>query len=257
MKASVSRIKLFKACRRAYFFKYVENLEPVQKAESLQIGSNYHKLIETLYKNGGLFNVDEDYSKEQAMAAAYRKYIYPKLKVKEAEKWFEKRIGKHVLIGRVDGIADDGLIVEHKTTSEDLANGSYEFNLQWDEQVLAYMSLTGAMQVHYTVIRKPTIRKKKDESEQEFYNRMVEWYDTETESKIQMFEIYRTDKEVAEFEKGFEEICDEMENAHNLYRCQNYCTAWGRRCEYSSVCLNYDPNQMYAEFERKKKGEAL
>ena len=244
MIASISRVKLFKSCRRAYQFRYIEDLEPVQKAEALETGSNYHEELEDLYRNGGIAIVN--HSKEEAMAVAYQRYIYPKFEVKSVEEWMQKPIGNHILLGRVDGIAEDGLLVEHKTTSAEITE-EYEYNLQWDEQILAYMYLTDAREVWYTVCRKPTIRQKKNETDEEFFQRMVDWYDTETESRIRLLKISRTDEEVQDFAEGFKAICDEMERGV-IYRNTNYCNCWGRRCEYSSICLNYDPNQEYVEF---------
>lgn len=244
MKASISRVKLFESCRRAYQFRYIYDLEPVEKATALQVGSNYHEEIEELYRNGGVAIVN--YSKEEAMAVAYQKYIYPKFKVQAVEKWYQKPVGKHILIGRVDGISQDGLLVEHKTTSGDITE-EYEYNLQWDEQILAYMYLTETRSVYYTVCRKPTIRQRKNESDKEFFERMVAWYDEDTDSKIRLMRINRTDEEVEEFARNFETICDEMERGV-IYRNQSYCNCWGRRCEYSSICLNYDPKQSYVGF---------
>lgn len=246
MRASISRIKLFKACRRAYQLKYIYNLEPVEVADALQIGSRYHELIETLYKDGDLLSCEEDYSKELAMATAYWKHIYPQFKVKAVEEWLEKPIGRHILIGRVDGISEDGLLVEHKTTGADITE-EYEFNLQWDEQILAYMYLTGAREVYYTVIKKPTIRQKKTESDEEFFQRMVDWYDEDTDTKIRLLRISRTDQEIKGFTRGFQMMCDEMERGV-IYPNSLCCNCWGRRCEYSSICLNYDPNQNYVGF---------
>ena len=45
MRISASKIKAFKACRRLYELKYIENLVPVEKSQALEIGSNYHKLL--------------------------------------------------------------------------------------------------------------------------------------------------------------------------------------------------------------------
>lgn len=245
MKASISRIDCFKACRRIYFFKYVEGLIPLQTPEALETGRNYHQRIELLSKGAVLEN---DFSKEAAMTEAYQRFILPKIQIAEPEKRFEKQIGRHTLEGIVDGIATDGLVVEHKTTSADIESGEYEFNLQWDDQVLAYMSLTGARQIHYTVCKKPTIRQSKNETVEEFYERMVNWYD---ESKIQLIEVYRTDNEIKQFEEEFVAICDEMEKAEYWYRNNKHCNAWGRRCEYSGICLNYDPEQDYVDFIKK------
>lgn len=247
MRASISRIDCFKACRRMYFLKYVEGLIPLQTSEAIETGRNYHSRIEQLSKGE---QPENDYSKEAAMAEAYKKFILPKIQIAEPEKWYEKQIGKHTLIGVVDGIATDGLIVEHKTTSADIESGEYEYNLQWDEQVLAYMSLTGKRQVHYTVCKKPTIRQSKSETMEQFYQRMVDWYD---DNKIQLLEVYRTDDEVAAFEQDFVKMCDEMENAENFYKNTKHCNVWGRRCEYSGVCLHYDPNEEYVDFIKGEK----
>lgn len=249
MKLSITQIKQFKACRRAWQLRYKEGLRPVQTAEALELGKSYHELLEALEKGE-----EPDYSvfdKPHAMAKAYEKYILPQFKVVAAEKELEKQIGAHTLHGFVDGLSDDGHIVEHKTTSMDIAEGGeYEYNLLWDEQVLAYMSLSGLRKVHYTVCKKPTIRQKKDETEEEFYNRMVAWYDDDTENKIRVFTVERTDEEVAQWEQDFVTIADEIERGV-IYKNTCQCMQYGRRCEYSSVCLHYDPEQQYIEFTKE------
>lgn len=258
MKASISQIKLFKACRKAWDFKYQEHLKPVVNPDALETGKAYHGYIEELENGVDLAAKYQGiYTKELAMALAYQKYIYPKFHVTVAEKELEKPIGEHILHGFVDGLSDDGYIVEHKTTSRDISEGGeYEYNLLWDEQVLAYMSLTGCRKVYYTVCRKPTIRLKKDESDEEFFKRILEWYDDDTEHKIRVFTVERTDAEVAQFEKDFESICAEISACEHgdiiAHRNTCHCNAWGRRCEYASICLNYDPAQQYVEFYKEE-----
>lgn len=251
MRVSVSKIKTFKSCRRLYELRYIENLRPVQTPEALQVGKNYHKLLEELNTTGAI-NVDElenPYSKELAMAMAYDKYIYPKFKVTEAEKWLEYELPDgDKLVGQVDAIAEDGCIVEHKTYGGNDSMEQYEYNLMWDEQISAYMMMTGARKVYYTVCRKPTIRQKKDETEEEFFKRMVLWYDEDTDSKIRLFEIYRTDDEVEQFRADLLAMVREMRQTGCFYRNTCQCNMYGGRCEYSSVCLHYDPNQEYVEF---------
>lgn len=249
MKLSITQIKAFKACRRAWQLRYKEGLRPVQTAEALELGKSYHELLEALEKGE-----EPDYSvfdKPHAMAKAYEKYILPQFKVMAAEQELEKELGGHTLHGFVDGLSDDGHIVEHKTTSMDIADGGeYEYNLLWDEQVLAYMSLSGLRKVHYTVCKKPTIRQKKDETEEEFFQRMVAWYDEDTENKIRVFTVERTDEEVEQWEQDFVTIADEMERGV-IYKNTCHCMQYGRRCEYSSVCLHYDPEQQYIEFTKE------
>jgi hypothetical protein len=254
MKVSISRVKLFKACRKAYEFKYVYNLVPKQKPEALEIGLGYHAKLEELYKTG---DFDADFSKESAMATAYKKYIYPRFQVKAVEDWLEMPLERgNTLIGRVDGMADNGWIVEHKTTGQEIGP-EYEYNLLWDEQILAYMALTGARSIYYTVCRKPSIRRKREESEEDFFNRMVDWYEDETEKKIALMGLARTDEEVESFIDDLNDVVTQMNLAlfagpQHMYRNTAYCHCWGRRCEYSPVCLNYNPLQEYLGFEKKE-----
>ena len=253
MRLSISKIKTFKSCRRLYELKYIEGLKPAVKPEALETGSNYHKLLEELNKGNYEALVENDYSKERAMAQAYYKYIYPKFHVKEAEKWLEYDLGcGDTLVGIADGIADDGHIVEHKTCGSEITE-QYEYNLLWDEQILAYMLMTGMRKVWYTVCRKPTIRQKQNESEEEFYKRMVDWYDEDTDSKIRLLEIERTDEEVEQFKQELHEMCRMMHDAEHFYRNTCHCNQYGRRCEYSSICMHYDPNQQYVEFVKEDK----
>lgn len=231
----------------------MEMLEPIQKVEALETGSNYHKLLETLNTTG---EIESGYTKEIAMATAYKKYIYPQFKVSEAEKWLEYDLGNgDKFVGIADGIANDGHIVEHKTTSQEITE-QYEYNLLWDEQILAYMLMTGSRKVWYTVCRKPTIRQKQNETDEDFYKRMVDWYDTDTDKKIRLLNIERTDAEVADYEVDLHVMLATMQEAtrqRNYYRNTCQCNVYGRRCEYSSVCLHYDPSQQYIEFIKEDK----
>lgn len=253
MKVSCSSISCFKSCRRLYELKYIEGLEPIKKAEALEVGSNYHEKLESLY-NSGRFDVDFD--KESAMALAYEKYIYPQFSMQAVEEWKEKDFGGHKIVARFDGITSDGRLVEHKTTGA-FNLEEYEYDLQWNEQILAYMWLTGAREVIYTVCRKPTIRQKQNETDEEFFNRMCAWYDEDTEDKIRLIELSRTDDEVEEWAQSLKVIAEQMQEAHTRrelnYKNTSYCKAWGRRCEYSSVCLHYDPNTTYAEFTKSER----
>jgi hypothetical protein len=117
------------------------------------------------------------------------------------------------------------------------------------------MLLTGKRKVWYTVCRRPTIRQKQNESDEDFYNRMVEWYDTDTDSKIRLLEIERTDDEVEAFKAELMRMIDDMRNASHFYKNTCHCNMYGRRCEYSSICLHYDPNQQYLEFVKEQEGK--
>ena len=182
MKISTSKIKCYKSCKRLYYLRYVEGLEYVPEIQSLEDGKTYHSKLEQLY-NKGWFSIDEDNPKVSAMACAYEKYIYPQFKVRAAEETFEYKLTDNIqLVGRFDGIAEDGLVVEHKTTSADV-DDEYVYNLQWDEQILTYMLVSGKNEMYYTVCKKPTIRQKQNETAEEYYERCCAWYAEDTDKK--------------------------------------------------------------------------
>lgn len=256
MKISSSKVRCYKACKRLYFLKYVEGLEYLPEIRTLEDGKTYHSKLEQLYTEG-YFAVDEDNPKISAMAFAYEKYIFPQFKVNRAEEWFEiKLTPTHTLVGRYDGIAEDGCVVEHKTTSADV-DDEYIYNLQWDEQILNYMLASGKNKIYYTVCKKPTIRQKQNETAEEFLNRCIAWYDEDTDKKIRVISVERSQKEIAEQKEALKAIArdivaTEKKGEKAFYRNQSHCTCYGRRCEFASICLDYDPKLEYVEFKKKE-----
>lgn len=258
MRVSVSKLKTFKACRRAYQLKYIYDLVPVETSDALVTGSSYHEKVEKLYR-GTQDDSEDDFSKSEAMLQAYKKYVYPMVPISagnvEVEVNQTIRVGgiNVDVIGRLDGVADDGTLVEHKTVSAEITE-QYEYDLQWDEQLLMYMLLTGARKCYYTVCRKPTIRQKRGESDEEFFHRMVSWYDEDTDSKIRLFLVERTDAEIMRYEDELQSViaevvfCESM--SKHYYKNALHCFRWGRRCEYAEICQHYDPNQDYINFKK-------
>lgn len=247
---SATKIKDFKACRRLYYFKYVEGLTPIVDTIALKDGRTYHEKVEEIY-NTGTFTPSGD--KTDAMAMAYQKYIYPKFKVNKVEEWFNYPLNdKHTLIGRFDGITEDGLIVEHKTTIKDI-DEEYLYDLQWNEQILCYMLAKNVNTIYYTVCKKPTIRKRLSETDEEFVHRCCEWYDVDTDEKITIIKFTRLNSEIQDFKKHLIELADEMEECekyNKLYCNPSNCYSYGVRCKYSSICLNYNKNIDYVDFIR-------
>lgn len=268
MRVSASKIKCYKACKRKYFFKYVEELESVSEAQVLKDGKIYHSLIEEMY-NEGTFLADFNNPKITAMAMAYYHKIYPQFEINKVEQEFEYKLNdEHTLVGRFDGIAKDGCIVEHKTTSSDI-DEEYIYGLQWDEQILNYMLASGKNEMYYTVCKKPTIRLRQGETNLQFFGRCVEWYETDTDKKIRVIKVTRNQKEIERQKDALLciveniELDEELFNEYSFisehkkdnvfYRNPSNCTCYGRRCEFASICLDYDPKLEYVEFTKKEK----
>lgn len=250
MRLSNSGIQCFKSCRRKYELRYVEGVTPVQSAEVLERGRSYHEKVEMLLK-GEAFDFDDP--KTDAMAMAFQKYVMPKIgQVEAVEEWFNRELPNgNVIVGRCDGRLKDGRIVEHKTSSGDL-DEAYIAGLQNDEQILTYMWAYGVNHILYTVCKTPTIRLKKDEDEDSFRQRCIDWYDEDTEHKIGTIDVYRSPEEIAEFEQDLNEIADEIDQCKRFYRVPSHCMKWNRPCEYMSICRNYDPQMEYAGFYRRE-----
>lgn len=248
MTLSNSGIQCFKSCRRKYELKYVEGLIPVQTADVLERGRSYHAKLESVLQ-GEPFEWDNP--KTDAMAMAFEKHVLPVIgKVEAVEEWFRKELPDgNIIVGRCDGRLADGRLVEHKTTSGDLDEG-YIAGLQNDEQILTYMWAYGVNNILYTVCKTPSIRQKKDESEDEFRQRCLDWYDTDTALKIGTIDVYRSPEEIAEFASDILKMSEEIVNCHNFYRVPSHCMKWNRPCEYMSVCRNYDPSMEYIGFTK-------
>ena len=82
---------------------------------------------------------------------------------------------------------------------------------------------------------------------------MCDWFDEDTNNKIRLIEVVRTDEQVENFRNDVVEMAYVMNLAEEkklFYKNTGYCWKWGRQCEYAPVCLHYDPNEEYVEFER-------
>lgn len=247
-KISATKLNCYIACKKKYDFTYNEELQPIQKTEALEIGSNYHEAIANYLKNKELTMVED--IKIETMRSAFIKYISPQLdKIKDVEVYKEIQLDNEIqMIGYIDGITENGIPVEHKTTSKNV-DEFYINRLNWDLQVAMYMILNKVNKCIYTVCQKPSIRIKKDETEAEFYDRCMQWYEDETDKKIGLFEVVRTNEELQEKQKEILEIAKEMKNTKLYYRNPNNCMILD--CPYSSICLDYDKNVMPIGFKKR------
>lgn len=248
MRMSNSGIQCFKACRRKYELKYIENVIPVQNVDALDRGKSYHEKVEAILAEQPW---SFDNPKTDAMALAFQKYILPQIgKVEAVEEWFYKTLPDgNTVVGRCDGRLADGRLIEHKTTSGDL-DETYIAGLQNDEQILTYMWAYDVNNILYTVCKVPTIRLRKDETDDNFRLRCTEWYETDTAQKIGTIDVYRSPEEIAEFSDDILKMSDEIEHCHNFYRVPSHCMKWNRPCEYMAICRNYDPQMEYIGFTK-------
>lgn len=246
MKVSYSKMQCFKDCRRMYELKYIYGVYPTQQPQTLQDGLSYHEGIEKLINNA---DVEIPHNKIGSMIYAFKKHIeLPKCQIK-TEQPFIIDVGMHQLVGRFDGLGDD-FVLEHKTTSSNI-DGAYWQQAERSEQVLTYCLASGYAEVLYTACKKPTIRQKKNETEEEYFDRCCEWYD-DNYTKIGQQILYKSPLQIERYADILERTADEMEKCNLFYKNCQHCMKWGRLCEYAPICEEYNPKQDYIGFERKE-----
>ena len=245
---TTSQIKEFKNCRFKFWLSYRKLLKPRIEPEALTIGSSYHDKVEQILKTGDFIPTDEP---TDAMARAFKKYILPSIpKIIATEKQFSVQLSEDVwLDGKIDAIAE-GCLVEHKTTKNYIDEG-YLYRVHFiDSQVTNYLIATENQPVCYTVITKPTIRIKKDESMSEYIKRCEEWYDTETYKKVKVFFTGRTDEQLEKQRQDIINIAREMKNCENWYKNETACLLG--KCQFSGICPSYKDNMELVDFEYKE-----
>jgi Holliday junction resolvase-like predicted endonuclease len=288
-----SRAKAFRRCARFHQNSYILRYRPCQKAEALHFGSVFHLMLAAWWTANpelrlssaldevGLRELDEiDRILAEELILAYdARWSEEPLRTERVEVQFETALINPAtgalsrtwrLGGKIDVIASrDGrpMIVEHKTTSEDIAPGSaYWRKLRIDSQVSTYF--LGAQSIGfdvetciYDVIRKPKLeplkatpeasrkytkqgalyanQRDRDETPEEFRARLREHIAENIEKLFQRGEVVRSEAELAEFNFDMWQtarMIREAEVAERHPRNPDACFQWSRACEYFDVC---------------------
>ena len=279
----------FNACHRAYKIAYVDLIRPAKASEALTFGTAMHALLEAYWTgaNPDFSKTTGDEFKDKTLIALFDGYV---------EKWGAKdylnyeRIGAEigfeaplmnpetggtsktwVLAGKIDAIAKDKstgkhIIIEHKTTSQDIGPGSdYWKKLPIDGQVSGYY--VGASTLGYDVdvclydvIRKPTIKPYKatpeesrkykkdgtlyagqhetDETPDEWYSRLKKDIAERPEYYFQRIEVVRSESDLSDYLFDMWAVGREIADAERIGRWSrnpNACSIYGS-CEYFDVC---------------------
>ena len=170
---SASSAGAFATCPRRFFYSHELGWQPAVEARALTFGKAWHGFlerlaagyehpIETMVESAEGF--DELTEMEAGTLYAYAqafldRYHLPKIK---SEVTFRDRVdgSRFIVTGRIDGVTEDGRIVEYKTTSSSIAPESdYWLRLKHNLQVLLYAAqLDRNTSAAYFVMRKPTLR---------------------------------------------------------------------------------------------------
>ena len=290
---SASSLKLFRKCKRKWYWKYIMRLKPKWTDSNLLIGTATHETLAMWYKHPKItpkafrlklkkeyakleseiqisadyFDQDE-FEKATTVVRTFQGMIkgYIDIYQKDSKQWVipAKNVEAHFLVELQDfnfkGFVDlipisrktkKPLIVEHKTASK--IGDSYIDRLPLDTQVRAY--IFGAKkglgikptEVVYDVIRKCQLRRKSDETQDDFNDRIALDYASRpdfyffrenlkfSKSDIDSFE-YELHKTHAEYQFVLHD--DDPCNPASWICSDHACNEFFKTCPYMSLCLN-------------------
>jgi len=297
---TASAIRAARACARYYHNLYNLGVRPVDDADELGFGTLIHRGLEAWWQycaSGGhdTFTLGAaldairghadpfELARARAMLRAYhRRWLRaaPALEVLGVEVQFETPLVNPMtnrasrtwrLAGKIDVLVRDELrrelIVEHKTSAEDLSSGSeYWRRLQLDTQISMYYAGARALGhdprgVIYDVLGKtrhrplkatsPEDRKytkdgalyakqrDRDETPEEYEARLDAIYDESAEVLLQRRQVVRLEAEEREFAWEawqYAQRIREDERAERHPRNPDSCSRYGRACAFLDAC---------------------
>ena len=277
----------FNACHRAYKIAYVDLIRPAKASDALSFGTAMHALLEAYWGGQETMVLTGDDYTDVTLRCLFEGYK-ARWEQSDAEKY--ERVGAEfgfeaplmnpetggvsktwVLAGKIDAIAKDKatgkhIIVEHKTTSQDIGPGSdYWKKLPIDGQVSGYYvgASTLGYEVDvclYDVIRKPTIRPYKatpeesrkykkdgtlyagqhehDEDPHEWEARLMADIAERPDYYFQRVEVVRSESDLSDYLFDMWAVGREIADAERIGRWSrnpNACSIYGS-CEYFDVC---------------------
>lgn len=265
-----SRLKAYQDCPKKEAYRYRDEIVPIgTKRLALQIGTAVHKGIETWSVDDGMAALDMGYptsieeceemeiatATTRAMLEGYLMHYRP-FEIHNPEMEFLigaryptkkglRRSNRVMLAGKIDDIAViDGQewIVEYKTAGQ--IDKTYFDRLYVDSQISFYMMAAKRIGykpvgVIYRIIRKPSIRIRKDETIEAFTERLIRDYQERPDFYFHEERLYRSDDDLEAFEIDlWKEIKQAEKNASEgfLARHSHACSNWGS-CPYLPLCM--------------------
>jgi hypothetical protein len=286
-----SRLKTARACLRRHQLRYVQGYKPAVESSNLRFGTLLHlgleawllaptdRLVAALAAVQGEADPFDRVRAEALLVGYDTRWGDEDLEVLGVEVQFETDLvnpdsGRPSqtwrLAGKIDAIVRQAgrvMLVEHKTSSEDIRPGSeYWRRLRMDAQVSIYFAGGRALGhdiggMIYDVIGKPSIKPKKatpvedrkftkdgalyktqrleDETPEEFRARLIEDIASDPDGYFQRGEVVRLDKEMTDALADVWRVGQAMRDSVRTGRAPrnpDACVSYGRTCEFFDVC---------------------
>jgi len=295
-----SRLKVFRRCQREHDYRYARGIVPLRQGESLVFGTLVHHALEAWWKTAGRderlaaaldaiaahapteLDVFERMRAEEMTRGYHFRWIDEPYETIAVEKEFRAplvnpstgaRSRTFARAGKLDVLAADTrtgetIIVEHKTSGEDISPGSaYWIRRELDGQVSGYFRGAGALGYSpaaaclYDVLGKPKLRPHKatpvkerrftkdgrldsrqratDETPEEFRTRLRKEIGAHPERYFQRARIVRLEAQMAEHDLDTwheAALIRESRRTARAPRNADACTRFGSTCGYYEVC---------------------
>lgn len=291
---TASRAKCARACQRKHKLRYIDGFRSVQDSEALRFGSLIHLCLEHWFLAPEGVRLDHalaalrdaaecdplDRAKAYALLLGYdTRWAEVTMEVIAVEKSFQTDLvnpetkassrtwqlaGKLDAVVRINGRL---LVVEHKTSSEDVTPGSnYWKRLRIDGQVSTYFigsaSLGYAVDAClYDVIKKPALRpykatpeesrkytkdgnlyanqRDRDETAEEYQERLITDIAEKPTEYFSRGEVVRLESEIKEAMYDDWQLTKQLQEsrlAARYPRNPDACVMYGQTCEFFGVC---------------------
>lgn len=265
----------FLDCREKFNLRENYGLQLRSRKKQLDLGSAFHRgvamwkrtrddsqslLAGAMFLNGLTTNSQEEHDQLEISKATlfgmlngyFERYRNKKWEFLHIEKYLEASISQSVkLVGTPDAvqIKKIGLLMdEEKTTSAVLdpeKQSDYVNKLPLDLQVSFYFSLIKhalnkpLAGVTYRVIRVPAIRRKKNQTLEQYCKEIAVLYLDAPDEYFFEIDVMRSTKDMEIFEYELKQQMDDLVNCYrnnHWYKHSKSCSKWG--CEYIRYCTN-------------------
>ena len=272
---SFTSISDFRKCPRYYWYRHKEKLEKRTLNMPYFVGKVVHEGIHHLYKKSkaavkemlkmyddlkkkaiGISQTEEQELVEQryvveGMVNAYsRRYsVFLKAtKLVQNEVPLNMPIGENcTLVGKIDNLLEHKkALILHELKTTKALTPEYVQNIQTDLQSSVYYFAYNAThknkinKILYDVIRKPSIRKKMNESYNEYLHRLSSWYDDTHSENVFWVEPITTPKiKTEEVMNTLQHIANDIsqrETVKDFYQDFGSCFNKYGKCEFYQLC---------------------
>lgn len=239
MEMNNSGVAIYQMCPRRYKIFYEDKIVPIIEPEALNIGTIFHKGVEERRipeEELESLSMDKASMVEGMIEIALDRYAPP---VKTEEKMYARVNDDITLYGTIDEILEDGYISDWKTAGMKADPENYRLQLAkyiW----LARENGHDVKGAKVKVVYKTRIRKKRNENDIEFANRVYNEYKENPDKYIEDFTLEISDEDIKKELDNFVEICKMIEFSSksgvfpmNFKRCKDY-----GQCPYFEKCHN-------------------